>query len=252
VITTASGVGRFSDPHLPLSYQLMFAQMVIVSAAVCSLALAALVTERRTAEEHQRLLISQLDHRVKNSLALMQAVVERSQVSARTIGDFVASLGGRIKSMARTQSKLSTGRWQGLCLEGVIKDELSPYHTAGSDAVVAICRPVEGNFQPLGAGAQGMLQQRAGHRLARLFAADQRAPRQQGIAHQGVSDDDVQFSAEAAFARQNAGDRRQQHWKIGWRRELGHLARVPAVTGPMLDDDAPGMDQQAQAIKPRR
>jgi two-component sensor histidine kinase/integral membrane sensor domain MASE1 len=136
VITTASGVGRFSEPHLPLSYQLLFAQMVIVSAAVCSLALAALVDERRAAEEHQRLLISQLDHRVKNSLALMEAVVERSQVSARTIGDFVASLGGRIKSMARTQSKLSTGRWQGLCLEGVIKDELSPYHTAGSDALV--------------------------------------------------------------------------------------------------------------------
>ncbi len=136
VITTASGVGRFSDPVLPLSYQLMFAQMVIVSAAVCSLALAALVTERRTAEEHQRLLISQLDHRVKNSLALMQAVVERSQVSARSIGDFVTSLGGRIRSMARTQSKLSTGRWKGLCLAGLIRDELSPYHTPGSDSLV--------------------------------------------------------------------------------------------------------------------
>jgi two-component sensor histidine kinase len=136
VITTASGVGRFSDPVLPLSYQLMFAQMVIVSAAVCSLALAALVTERRAAEEHQRLLISQLDHRVKNSLALMQAVVERSQASARSISDFVASLGGRIRSMARTQSKLSTGRWQGLCLAELIRDELSPYHTAGTDSLI--------------------------------------------------------------------------------------------------------------------
>jgi two-component sensor histidine kinase len=114
----------------------MFAQMVILSAAVCSLALAALVTERRAAEDHQRLLISQLDHRVKNSLALMQAVVERSQVGARSIGDFVASLGGRIRSMAHTQSKLSTGRWQGLCLAELIRDELSPYHAAGSDCLV--------------------------------------------------------------------------------------------------------------------
>ena len=136
VVTTASGVGRFSDPLLPLSYQLMFAQIVVVSAAVCSLALAALVTERRVAEEHQRLLISQLDHRVKNSLALMQAVVERSQVNARSMGDFVISLGGRIRSMARTQSKLSSGRWQGLCLAELIRDELSPYHTAGSDSLV--------------------------------------------------------------------------------------------------------------------
>lgn len=133
VITTASGVGRFSDPALPLSHQLLFAQMVILSAAVCSLALAALVTERRAAEAHQKMLISQLDHRVKNSLALMQAVVERSQVSARSIGDFVNSLGGRIRSMARTQSKLSAGRWQGLSLAGLIRDELAPYRTAGSE-----------------------------------------------------------------------------------------------------------------------
>lgn len=153
VITTASGSGRFSDPALPLSHQLLFAQIVILSAAVCSLALAALVTERRRAEEQQRVLISQLDHRVKNSLALMQAVVERSQVSARSIGEFVTSLGGRIRSMARTQSKLSTGKWRGLCLATLIKDELAPYHSAHTNALSG--PPV--NLKPAAAQAISMV-----------------------------------------------------------------------------------------------
>ncbi len=136
VVTTATaGNGRFSDPHLSLSFNVIFAQFLIASASVCSLALAALVAERRASEEHQRLLISQLDHRVKNSLTLMQAVVERSQESARSITDFVSSLAGRIRSMARTQSKLSAGRWQGLCLQALVRDELAPYKAAWLDDV---------------------------------------------------------------------------------------------------------------------
>lgn len=134
VASTVEG-GRFSDPSLPVALNVVYAQMVIVSAAICSLALAALVAERRASEDHQRLLISQLDHRVKNSLTLMQAVVDRSQECAHSIADFGSSLGGRIRSMARTHSKLSEGLWQGLCLEALVRDELAPYQTVGIDDV---------------------------------------------------------------------------------------------------------------------
>jgi two-component sensor histidine kinase/integral membrane sensor domain MASE1 len=134
IASTVEG-GRFSDPSLPMTLNVMYAQLVIVSAAICSLTLAALVAERRASEDHQRLLISQLDHRVKNSLTLMQAVVERSQECANSIADFGSSLGGRIRSMARTHSKLSEGKWQGLCLEALVRDELAPYQTAGADDV---------------------------------------------------------------------------------------------------------------------
>jgi two-component sensor histidine kinase len=135
VVTTAKGIGRFSEPHLDALTRLISAQIFIVSAAVCSLALAALVAERRGAEAHQRLLISELDHRVKNSLAEVQAVVERSREGARSIEEFVASLGGRIRSMARTQAKLSSDRWHSLCLATLIGDELAPFRSPANTSL---------------------------------------------------------------------------------------------------------------------
>jgi len=209
VVTTASGAGRFSDPHLPLSYQLMFAQMVIVSAAICSLALAALVTERRAAEERQRLLISQLDHRVKNSLALMQAVVERSQVSARSIGDFVSSLGGRIRSMSRTQSKLSTGRWHGLNLAELIRDELSPYHAAGSGSLVG----PSVTLKPGAAQAISMVV----HELATNAAKYGALSRSRGRVY-------VRWKLEPGAAG-------ELHLKLAWREEGGPRVAPPVREG---------------------
>ena len=135
VFTTASELGRFSDSSLPISVELFSAQMVIVSAAICSLTLAAIVAERNAAEGRQRMLISELDHRVKNSLSLMQAVVERSQQSAKSMDDFFVSLKGRIGSLARTQTKLSRGQWRGVSLTDLIENELTPYRTPGGGFV---------------------------------------------------------------------------------------------------------------------
>jgi two-component sensor histidine kinase len=135
VITTASGTGRFSRPDIPISLQLLTAQSIIISSAIIALALAALVAERRAAESKLKMLISELDHRVKNSLAMMQAMIERSQESAKSTDEFVASLVGRIRSLALTQSKLSRGQWQGVWLNELIENELLPYRTPGAGFV---------------------------------------------------------------------------------------------------------------------
>jgi two-component sensor histidine kinase len=111
------------------------AQAAIVSLVACSLSLAALIAELRSAESRQRLLIAELNHRVKNGLALVQAVVDRSRESAFSIDDFYAALAGRINSMARTHSLLSREKWQGLSLAELIETELLPYQKPGRDTV---------------------------------------------------------------------------------------------------------------------
>ena len=50
------------------------------------------ITERKRAEEQLRVLVAELDHRVKNALATVSAVVSRTQDAGRDAGDFVAAL----------------------------------------------------------------------------------------------------------------------------------------------------------------
>ena len=66
------------------------------------------VTARKRAEEHQRTLMAELDHRVKNVLATVSAVVAQTRQGSRSVAEFVAALDGRIRSMATTHELLSS------------------------------------------------------------------------------------------------------------------------------------------------
>jgi two-component sensor histidine kinase len=121
------------------------AQITIFALVACSLSLSALIAERNAGEERQKMLIRELDHRVKNGLTLVQTVVERSRESATSIEDFYHALGGRIRSMGQTHSMLSRGKWQGLELGELIRTELAPYQDNSADTLAGprvVLRPV--------------------------------------------------------------------------------------------------------------
>jgi PAS domain S-box-containing protein len=87
------------------------------------------ITERKRAEEHQRILVAELDHRVKNMLATVSAVASRTQDASGSVEEFVTALDGRIRSMASAHELLSTRRWQGIPLAELVRRELAPYAT---------------------------------------------------------------------------------------------------------------------------
>ena len=93
------------------------------------------ITERKRAEEQLRVLVAELDHRVKNTLATVSAVVSRTQETNDGAGDFVASLRGRIRSMAATHQLLSHHLWNGVPLSELIQRELTPYATDTNTAI---------------------------------------------------------------------------------------------------------------------
>jgi hypothetical protein len=72
--------------------------------------LAKAVVLLRRSEHHQRLLIAELDHRVKNTLAQVVRVVASTRQGSGSIDDFVRSLGGRIRSMEAGHTLLSKSR----------------------------------------------------------------------------------------------------------------------------------------------
>jgi len=85
------------------------------------------VTERRRAENQQRVLVAELDHRVKNVLATVSAIVTQTQDAGSSLADFVAALDRRIKSLARTHELLSQSRWSGVQLAEIARLEFAPY-----------------------------------------------------------------------------------------------------------------------------
>jgi PAS domain S-box-containing protein len=90
------------------------------------------MTERKRDEEHKSLLVAELDHRVKNVLAVVSALLARSQDVGGSAAELMAALDGRIKSMAIAHELLSDRKWQGLPLGQLIKRELAPYATTGN------------------------------------------------------------------------------------------------------------------------
>jgi PAS domain S-box-containing protein len=89
------------------------------------------ITERRLAEERQALLLHELNHRVKNTLATVQSIASLTRRSADT-SDPAAwnAFMDRLHGMAKTHDLLTATQWQGALLEDVLKNELEPYQDA--------------------------------------------------------------------------------------------------------------------------
>lgn len=84
-------------------------------------------TERRRAEERQDLLIRELHHRVRNTLATVQAVAGSTIRSARSMEEFKESFLGRINALSKTHSLLTDDYWQAASLRELLAFQLQPY-----------------------------------------------------------------------------------------------------------------------------
>ncbi|ANP46663.1 PAS domain S-box protein [Candidatus Viadribacter manganicus] len=90
---------------------------------------------RKRAEETQRLLIDELNHRIKNTLATVQAIATQTLRRAATPSDFVESFNGRIKALARAHGLLTDCSFQGAEITDLVREQL----LLGSDRDPRIC-----------------------------------------------------------------------------------------------------------------
>ncbi|MBS0251243.1 MAG: PAS domain S-box protein [Proteobacteria bacterium] len=82
------------------------------------------ITERKQTEETQRLLIDELNHRVKNTLATVQAMAEQTLQNTRDPTHFVESFRGRLQALSRAHNLLTQKTWTGVDLESLIREQL--------------------------------------------------------------------------------------------------------------------------------
>lgn len=99
--------------------------------------LEARVAERTSALQaaiaRQELLAREVDHRARNSLAVIQAIV--SMTPQTSAPEFARAVDGRIRAMARAHTLLSQSRWQGADLARLVREELEPYEGGGRVSV---------------------------------------------------------------------------------------------------------------------
>lgn len=93
------------------------------------------ISDRKSAEERQLLLAREVDHRAKNALALVQAIVRMTR--GANIESYMAAVEGRIKALSRVHTVLSQSRWEGAVLNGLVDEELAPYRSGDPEKVTA-------------------------------------------------------------------------------------------------------------------
>lgn len=94
------------------------------------------ITDRKHAEERQQLLIRELHHRVKNTLATVQAIVGSTARTATSIDDFYQGFVGRIVSLSRTHNLLTEDLWQKADLQELVQTELGPYEDEARNRIL--------------------------------------------------------------------------------------------------------------------
>jgi two-component sensor histidine kinase len=99
------------------------------------------VTERHRAEERQRLLVAELNHRVKNTIATIQSIAKQSLADGRPLEEAREVFLKRLQALAHAHGLLTASEWRGARLLALVEDELKPYgehaRFGGEDLVLA-------------------------------------------------------------------------------------------------------------------
>jgi PAS domain S-box-containing protein len=82
------------------------------------------IGDRKRAEEVQRRLIKELNHRVKNTLATVQSLANQTARLARSPTEFAASFSERIQALAQTHDLLTQHSWRGADLMTILRERV--------------------------------------------------------------------------------------------------------------------------------
>jgi two-component sensor histidine kinase/PAS domain-containing protein len=82
------------------------------------------ITERKAEEEQRENLVAELDHRIKNLLAVVQSVAAQSARKSHSLDVFLKTFAARLKSMSSAHDLLSAARWRGATLARIAAAEL--------------------------------------------------------------------------------------------------------------------------------
>ncbi len=94
------------------------------------------ISARKAAEQKAALLLGELDHRVKNILAIVSAVISQTLKTTTTPEAFAAEVSGRVQAIAKAHSLLTQSGQGEVSLRAILRTELAPYDRGDGNVVV--------------------------------------------------------------------------------------------------------------------
>ena len=89
------------------------------------------ITGQKRADALKNLMLQELNHRVKNSLASVQAIALQTLSSAQTLADFKPAFMARLMALSNTHNLLAVDAWSSVGLREIIASEMAPYDHDG-------------------------------------------------------------------------------------------------------------------------
>ena len=87
------------------------------------------------AEAHQRTLVQELNHRVRNMLTVVSAITKQTLKRSRSPEEFAQAIQGRIQALAASYGLLSRENWGNVALQEVLANELAQYREEAADRI---------------------------------------------------------------------------------------------------------------------
>lgn len=119
------------------------------------------ITERKRSEDRRQLLINELNHRVKNTLASVQAIARQTLRTSPDLAGFQEAFEARLLALSQTHNLLTERHWRSASLLAMLAAELRP-HGGARDPRFTVEGDGDLHLQPKAAVALGM----AMHELA--------------------------------------------------------------------------------------
>lgn len=168
------------------------------------------ITERKEREAHIRFLLSEVAHRSKNLLAVVQAIAAQTARTALSASGFADDFGARLKSLASSLDLLVQQEWRGVSVKGLVQSQLGHYAETGKRRV-----EVEGEdvmLIPLAAQYLGMALHELSTNAVKYGALS---------AHDG----------KVLISWQVEDKEDGQHFVMSWREQGGPPVVAPTATG---------------------
>ncbi len=93
------------------------------------------VTERVRSEEHQRLLVNELNHRVKNTLATVQSIASQTLRTAASTQAAQEAIESRLFALSRAHDVLTRENWEGAWIDEVVAHAMQPFQASGHSRI---------------------------------------------------------------------------------------------------------------------
>jgi PAS domain S-box-containing protein len=93
------------------------------------------ITEQKRWEEHQRLLIAELNHRVKNTLATVQSIASQTFKGEHQSNGTRQAFEGRLFALAKAHDVLTRENWEGAELGEIVTEAMNPYRRGGAERI---------------------------------------------------------------------------------------------------------------------